>query len=306
MRLLGVLGLLLVALVAAGCGSDEDEGTEPRRPSRRRRSRCRRRRPSSPPGETLTEPEFTLTEPGGASVTVPPASSERRARPSSPSACGSSARTAARPRSTRSPATRRAARCPSRRPPARRSRPARSTSTPVPPDSACTMIYGGPAVAEVTGTVFGEAGRRRVQPPGRLPHRQVGLGDRRCCRPTSRRGSAATCSTRRRPSPDRPPTRSVRSRPVPGLAHMNRRIPAGRRARRRRDRRPARRPRRDLLRRRRRGRLAALLHRAGDAVQDDRRRRGPGAAGRRGRTPSRSRPARTPSGSRSTSRATRS
>ena len=28
--------------------------------------------------------------------------------------------------------------------------------TPVAPDSACTMIYGGPAVAEVTGTVLGK------------------------------------------------------------------------------------------------------------------------------------------------------
>ena len=155
MRRVAALGLLLVvALVAAGCGSDEDGGidqaaepasSEPLPPSSSELA----------PGETLTEPEFSVTEPGGASVSAPPDSSNAGATELAISVwelgkedgeaqeytltCGPSGGTLPEPEAACAALDAGAV-----------------DFEPVAPDAACTMIYGGPAVAEVTGTVLGK------------------------------------------------------------------------------------------------------------------------------------------------------
>ena len=132
----------LVALVAAGCGSDEDEGSE----SAAAPPASEPLPPSSSelaPGETITEPEFTLTEPGGASVTVPPAGSEagptelaisvwELGKQGGPAkeytlTCDPSGGTLPEPEAACMALAGGAV-----------------DFEPVPPDAACTMIYGGP------------------------------------------------------------------------------------------------------------------------------------------------------------------
>lgn len=153
MRRLAVLGVLLLALLAAGCGSDEDAdetesvATPPASSA-----------PSSSelaPGETLTEPEFSVTEPGGGSVTVPPEGSETGATELAISVwelgqedgevkeytltCSPTGGTLPEPEAACAALAGGAV-----------------DFEPVPPDAACTMIYGGAAVAAVTGTVLGK------------------------------------------------------------------------------------------------------------------------------------------------------
>ena len=174
-------------------------------------SRCRpRTRPVTGAGVRSTSPS-----PAARPITVPPPVTGR-ARPSSPSRCGSSAATAGPAKEytlTCDPLGRHAARAGARM--RRSSRRGAIDFEPVPADAACTMIYGGPAVATVTGTVFGEPVEAEFIAPERLPGRALGLGDVAAAgRPHGLGSEAGLLGSTSRQAVDAPGRRSVRFGPA--------------------------------------------------------------------------------------------
>jgi hypothetical protein len=154
-RRLALLALLLVgALLVAGCGSDEDEATSESAAAPASSEPA----PSSSElalGESVTEPEFSATAPEAGTQTVAPTSPQTGAtelaitvwelgKDGGPPkdytlTCDPAGGTLPEPEAA---CTALAA--------------GSVQFDPVPPDTACTMIYGGTAVAEVKGTVLGE------------------------------------------------------------------------------------------------------------------------------------------------------
>jgi hypothetical protein len=154
-RSLAVLGVLLLALLAAGCGSDEDAEQSESAAAPPASSEPLPSSSELAPGETLTEPEFSVTEPGGASVTVPPDSSAAGATELAISVweLGKDGGEAKEYTLTCDPA---GGTLPEPEAACTALAGGAVDFEPVPPDAACTMIYGGAAVAEVTGTVLGK------------------------------------------------------------------------------------------------------------------------------------------------------